>query len=327
MQPNNVRVAVIGAGNMGRHHVRNYHEMNGVRLAAIADADPASAALAKQYEVPFYESYQEMIKHEQPTAVSVVVPTPFHHEVASFALQNGADVLVEKPIAATVAEAHQLESLAQQFGRILTVGHIERFNPAVLHLKQLIASGRLGEISAMVCRRVGGFPQREPKTDVIVDLAIHDIDIMADLMGEVPQLVAAHGSRTFHSQRIDSAEILLRYGVAAGFVQTNWVTPVKIRTISITGSKGYVEANYITQEVELYEHTAVRSQDNFPDFVRELGTPQVIREKIKLIEPLRQELNLFIEAVKTRDESHIVKPADATTALAIALAAAREAQQ
>jgi UDP-N-acetylglucosamine 3-dehydrogenase len=328
--PKTVRVAVVGAGNMGRHHVRNYHELSGCELVGLADMSPAGKELADQYGIPFFHDAESLLATAKPDAVSVVVPTPYHFAVASEVLRRGVSVLVEKPIAATVEEGRQLVALARQHDCLFTVGHIERFNPAVRHLQALVEGGRLGDISAVVVRRVGGFPQREPSTDVIVDLAIHDIDVIASLLRQPARLMAAHGSRTLHSQMADSAELLLDLGGASGFIQTNWVTPVKIRTISITGSKGYVEANYITQEVLLYEHTAVEAKMKFADFVAELGQPKMHVEKVAFWEPLGLELELFVESVRTGKNAGVVDPEDAIAALDLALQASamvREAQQ
>lgn len=304
---------------MGRHHVRVYSHIPECELVALVDADPSSKTLADKYGIAYFANHEQMLKEIIPDAVSVVVPTPYHLLIASTCLKAGAHVLVEKPIAASVTEANELMDIARASDKILTVGHIERFNPAVRHLRELIDSGRLGKISTVTSRRVGGFPLREPKTDVVVDLAIHDIDIIAFLLGEPPRLLAAHGSQTFHSHQIDSAELLIQYGNAAGLIQTNWVTPVKVRQIAVTGSKGYVELNYLTQAMTLYEHTAVRSQDNFENFIAELGTPRVQQVDIAFREPLQAELESFVRACQTGDLEKVVSSVEATQALMVAL--------
>lgn len=319
-----IRVAVIGAGNMGQHHLRNYYEMSNVELVAVADKNPATKKLARKYKIHFYSDYKELLKKEAPQAVSIAVPTSFHFEVAGAAIKAGAHTLIEKPIANNVREAASLIQAASRRKVIFTVGHIERHNPVILKLKHIIETKKLGRISSVICRRVGGFPSIEPPTDVVVDLAIHDIDIMSYLIGQKPKLLSAHGSKTFHSQKIDSAEILLSYNGVSGFVQSNWVTPVKVRNINVTGSEGYVEANYITQKIQFYEHRAILQQGNFQEFVKTLGSPKIHTEQVKVEEPLRNELNSFVRAIVKNDPSKVMDPREALEALRVALAAGRQ---
>lgn len=322
--PEQLRVGVIGAGNMGQHHIRNYHEMPEVELVAIADsiADSQGQKLAEKYHTAFYSDYEEMLEVARPVAVSVAVPTYLHHEVASKTLALGIHTLVEKPITKDEVQAAELIELARQHETVLTVGHIERYNPVVLELKKIIDRGELGTVSSIISQRLGGFPRIEPESDVVVDLAIHDIDIISYLMGSEPDIIGAHGTSTFHSSETDSAEILLRYGNASGFVQANWTSPVKIRQLSITGSKGYVTVNYITQEITSYEHMAIRNQDNFDQFVKLLGEPtkkSIKFEQDEQSEPLRRELGAFAMAAAGEQPAMLVSPIDAVAALHTAL--------
>src|SRR3990167_3923265 len=299
--PEQIRVGVIGAGNMGENHIRNYSEMPETDLVAVADSNPEGKgqSLAEKHNTAFYTDYEQMLDEAQPAAVSIAVPTHLHYEIAKNTLNRGIHTLVEKPITHNEAQAAELIELAHQKEAVLTVGHVERYNPVVLELKKMIDRGDLGDIISIISQRLGGFPQEEPESDVVVDLAIHDIDIISFLMGREPEIIGAHGTNTFHSSETDSAEILLRYGNASGFVQANWTTPVKIRQLTISGSKGYVTANYITQEITSYEHMAIRPQDNFTDFVRRLGEPtkKVTRfEQDAQSEPLRRQLGAFAMA-------------------------------
>lgn len=324
----NIRVAVIGAGNMGKYHLRNYNKLPGAELVGVADINPAAEAIAKEYGTKYYADYRALLDEQQPEAVSIVVPTPFHFEVATAVMERGIHCLVEKPIASSVKEADQLIRLAAKKGVVFTVGHIEHYNPLIRKLKTMIDDNKVGEVSSVVCKRVGGFPPIEPKTDVIIDLAVHDIDIISHLLGKQPRKIYSHGSRTHHSQKIDSAEILLDYGKASGFVQANWLTPVKIRTIAITGSDGYVEGNYITQELEYYRHNVQReSTKSFSTFVVKIGEPQKQRIKVEFEEPLAIELKAFLAKVKGDRSIHLVRPEDAREALRLAVAATKPYEQ
>lgn len=322
-----VRVAVIGAGNMGRYHVRNYMNIPQANLVAIADLNPATEHMAKEHGIKHYINYKEMLDNENLEAVSIVVPTPFHAQVGKDVITRGINALVEKPIAASVAQANKLIELAKKHKVVFTVGHIERFNPVVRKLKQLIDSGKLGTVSSIVSKRVGGFPQVEPKTDVIIDLAVHDIDIMNYLLGKYPKKIHSHGSQTIHSSKVDSAHILLDYGDASGFAQANWMTPVKIRTISVTGSKGYAEGNYITQELVYYEHNMKKVNEGFETFVMTLGTPKKRTIKVAFQEPLAIELKNFLGHIRGNGKYPLVDPLDAREALRIAHAAIKKPQK
>lgn len=317
-----LRVVVVGAGNMGRNHVRTYSNMeDDVELLALADINPDSKHLANEYGIQHYTDYKKMFDELKPDAVSIVVPTPLHFTFGMEAMERGIHCLVEKPIASTPDEGDKLIAAAKKHGVIFTVGHIEHYNPMIQRLKSLIDRKEIGEVTSIVVKRVGGFPAVEPKTDVIIDLAVHDIGIMGHLLGSEPKQVFGHGSKTLHSKHYDSAEILLDFGDASGFIQANWITPVKIRTIAVTGSDGYVEGNYITQELTYYKHNMKKVRDSFKDFVQKLGEPEkkFIAETPQ--EPLANELKAFVRAIRTGDAGRLVDPLLARRALDVALRA------
>lgn len=317
-----IRVAVIGAGNMGRHHVRNYSILPESELVALADVNPDSKKLADEYKAEFFTDYKEMLDTVKPDAISIVVPTPLHFEVGSYAMERGIHCLVEKPIAYSVDEADKLIKLAEKHNLVFTVGHIERYNPIIRAIKDIVDQKKLGKITSIVCQRVGGFPQVEPKTDVIIDLAVHDIDILNYLIGKYPEKIHSHASRTHHSKKVDSAEILMDYGDISGFVRANWLTPVKIRTISITGSNGYLEGNYITQELVYYEHNMqLNKNGQFSNFVTNLGDPKKEVVPVDFEEPLAVELKTFMRTIVGEKTGGLVDPADAREALKLSLKA------
>lgn len=319
-----VRAAVIGAGNIGRHHVRAYAQLPGVELVAVADINPGRRLAADRHGVPFYRDFREMLARHAVDAVSIAVPAPVRFPIAAYALQAGVHTLVEKPIAETPHEADRLIESAARHGVVFTAGHVERYNPVVTRLGELIRGGDIGQVLSVVCKRVGGFPAIEPQTDVIVDLAVHDIDIISALLGQAPRVIGSHVSRTFHPDKADSAEILLGFEGASGFIQANWITPVKIRTIAVTGSRGYVEANYITQEIRVYEHSSPHTGAGFEGFVAKLGEPRSRVEMIEKSEPLVNELEAFARAVSTGDAGGVMSPEEAKRALEVALEATRE---
>jgi UDP-N-acetylglucosamine 3-dehydrogenase len=253
--------------------------------------------------------------------VCVAVPTASHHTVALEALKAELHVLVEKPIASTLEEADQLIAAADVAGVVLAVGHVERHNPVVHELRRLIADGTLGDVSSLLAQRLGGVPPRRPATNVIVDLAVHDIDVMGYLMGQPPTLLAAHGSRTFHGDRHDSAELLLRVGSASGFIQANWITPAKVRTITVTGSRGLAEANYVSQELRLLEATWRDDIDDFAAFVDAFGRPRELDVPVARQEPLWNEIVAFVDDIRHGALSRSVSAADGRHALSVAIEA------
>lgn len=174
-----MRAAVIGVGAMGRNHARVYREMPETDLVAVADLDEARAGeVVRLYGGSVYTDHQVMLSEVRPDLVSVAVPTKEHYKVGLCALEAGCHVLVEKPIAATLEQGRHMIDRAAQVGRVLVVGHIERYNPAVTELKRRLEEGQLGRIFQIRARRLGPFPARVRDVGVVVDLATHDLDIM-----------------------------------------------------------------------------------------------------------------------------------------------------
>jgi UDP-N-acetylglucosamine 3-dehydrogenase len=316
-----LKVAVIGVGNMGRHHVRNYFEIDNVELVAVADLNKElGQEMAEKYNCKYYENYSEMIKNEKLDAVTIVVPSKFHHKVGMEVLEKGINVLMEKPIAMNSSDAEDLIECAKNHNVKLMIGHIERFNPGVIKLKELIESGKLGKINSIIARRVGAFPPQIKDANVLVDLGVHDIDIINYLLGKEPDRVVCNGGRALIESREDYAEIFMNYGDISGFVQVNWITPVKIRNLAVTGSEGYAELNYITQKLELYKSHYSKDFDGFGEFVIKFGDAEKEDIDVDQKEPLRAEIESFLNAIR-RNEKVVTSGEDGLTALKIALAA------
>jgi UDP-N-acetylglucosamine 3-dehydrogenase len=314
-----LRVGVIGVGTMGLHHARNYAELANADLVAVADTDMSRAnTVAARFGCRAFNDYREMLSNEHLDAVSVVVPTELHYTVAMDTLRAHVHTLVEKPIARSLEQASELIEAGHTYGVKLAVGHVERFNPAVQELKRRLKTGELGTISSMIARRVGVMPPRIKDVDVILDLAVHDIDVVMYLLDQEPSEVAAcAGSALLSHNRSDHSEIFLRFGNIGCFIQANWITPIKIRTLSVTGDAGHAELNYITQRLEIFQSTLDRHFDNFGDFVVRFGTPQTIAVDTTPQEPLRLELKSFLNAIEGQD-SVIVTGEEGARTLAVA---------
>jgi UDP-N-acetylglucosamine 3-dehydrogenase len=311
-----LRAAVLGVGLMGAHHARLYREIDGVELVAIADQSDELAEIALRFGCQGYRDHEELLARERPDVVSIAVPTSAHLAVALSALRAGCHVLVEKPIAGSSSEGEELARAARASGLVLGVGHIERFNPAVRRLHELIQEGALGRITSCIARRVGVMPPRVRDADIVVDLAVHDIDVFDFLLGSYPERVRATGGRAWLSDRTDHAEILLDYGSVGCFIQVNWQTPVRIRTLAVTGESGYCELNYVTQELLHYRTPEPGPVGTFDEFVRRYGETQAELEPTVRAEPLRLEIEGFLAAV--RGDGDVVSAEDAIAALRVA---------
>ena len=171
-----MKIGVIGAGNMGKKHIRVLSDIDEVSKILVADIDTKEEKkLKKRFNTEFYSDYKKMILAEKPIAVNICVPTFLHFKIAKWCMEHGVNVFVEKPIASKVSEAKKLINLAKKHKVLLMVGHIERFNPAVRKVKELIDKGEIGKIIAITARRLGGFPPQIVDVNIAVDLAIHDI--------------------------------------------------------------------------------------------------------------------------------------------------------
>jgi UDP-N-acetylglucosamine 3-dehydrogenase len=297
-----LRVGVIGAGAMGKNHIRIYSEMPDVELAGISDIDKDLVeSLAQQYNTKAFTDYKEMLA-SGIDAVSIVVPTKMHRQVAIDAIEAGAHVLVEKPIADTVENADAIIDAANKKGRLVMVGHIERFNPAVIKLKEIIDSGLLGKIVSISTTRVGPYNPRIRDVGVILDIGVHDIDVISYLYGSDINQVYAVAGADIHSFE-DHATIHMRLDHSfSGLVEVNWLTPHKIRKLTAVGVDGVAYLDYIDQTVELHDSGWIR------------------KAKIEQKEPLRNELEYFIDCI-TNSKQPNPSGTDGKHALKVSLAA------
>lgn len=313
-----LKAAVIGGGSMGRNHARVFADMDDVALVGVADVSEASLSFFQQrYHVNTYTDYHEMLQREKPDLVSVVVPTEMHFVVARDVIAAGVPVLVEKPIAATLNEGADLIHLAAKHKVMLTVGHIERFNPAIRALKRCLDAGELGQVYQISARRIGPFPSRIKDVGVVIDLATHDLDIMHYLTGSTISRLHAEIGRRLHTNHEDLLSAMLRFeNDVIGVLDINWLSPAKVRELSVIGERGMFVANYLTQDLTLYENDSATGE--WPEMaVMGVSEGRMIRYKVAKREPLREELTAFARAV-ANGEPAPVNAVDALLALAVA---------
>ncbi len=289
------RVGVIGVGHVGQHHARIYRELPGVELAGIADIDPARLQEVKRVaEAPVFQDYREIFGHVE--AVSLAVPTHLHAQIARECLDRGVDVLVEKPMAQTLEEAEELTDLAKRRGRILQVGHVERFNGAVRALHRIVKTPGFIE-----CHRLSPFPQRGTDVDVILDLMIHDIDIILSLVKSPVSQVNAVGVPVL-TDRVDISNARLEFasGCVAN-VTASRVSIERLRKIRIFQPDTYISLDYASQEITLFRRLP-------PDLASQPPQPpQIVREEVVVEkeEPLRLQLMSFLSSVRERTRPEV----------------------
>jgi len=298
--PDILRAGVIGAGAMGRHHVRIYHDLDDVDLVAVADPDAARIAdVARRYPARAYADYRDMLAEASLDMVSVAAPSQAHLAAALAAIEAGAHVLVEKPIAPTVAEGETIVAAATAAGVLLSVGHVERFNPAVIELKRRLASGELGRVFKIEARRLGPFPARVRDVGVVIDLATHDLDIMRWLIDQPVVRVSAETARRIHTSHEDLLAGHLRFADGTiGILNVDWLTPTKVRELSVTGERGLFVVNYLTQELRFYENDAADSRWEALGVLTGVSEGNMTRLKVERREPLAAELAAFVAAVR-----------------------------
>lgn len=300
-----LKTAVIGVGNMGINHVRVYSEIS--NLVAVSDINEnLGKQIANKYHTNYYKSFQEMFQKEKPDAVSVVIPTIHHKDVVVDCLKHKIPVLVEKPLAINVQESQEIIKIAKETRTLLTVGHIERFNPAVIKLKEFIKKGAFGQIVSIVIKRVGLYPPQIKDVNVVTDLAVHDLDIVCNLLEEMPKSIFATGGSGLNANHLDYADIFLNFNKINCYIQVNWITPIKIRTLSVTGITGYGELDYITQKFTLYKSNIKSARlEGLKSFITKWGKPQKISIPIQVKEPLKLELVNFLESVSNKTNPQV----------------------
>ncbi len=295
-----LKAAVIGVGSIGQHHARVYREMEGVELVAIADANAGTAAkIGSRQNVPYYTDYQQMIDEKKPDLISVCVPTSLHYKVGGELIEQGINVLLEKPITSTIDQGEKLVALAKEKGVVLAVGHIERFNPAAMELRRRLREGMIGKLYQITARRVSPYPPRIQDAGVIIDLASHDIDLMRYLTDEPILRVYGETVQSINSDREDMFNGLMRFrSGAVGVLDVNWISPTKIRQIHVTGSRGLFRCDLLSQELYFYENDSAPSQWDTLAILRGVSEGNVLGIRINRHEPLAAELNDFVASVR-----------------------------
>jgi len=298
-----LKIGVVGVGVMGSNHARVLSEMPGVHLVGVADPDRKQRDfVARAIDCPVFSDMDDLLRRGVD-AITIAAPTHLHHDLALECIARGVHLLVEKPIASNVAEGRSIVAAARRAGVTLMVGHVERFNPAVESIKRWIKDQ---DILSIAITRVGPFPPRMSSVGVVIDLAVHDIDLIrwftdSEIVEIQPQLSSAV------AEREDIA--LLQFRTASGVlahINTNWLTPFKARNIHIATRDKYLIADLLTLQVT--ECFGFQTDGSYS--MRHLS--------VGYAEPLRAELNAFVNAVR-RGETPAVTGEEGVASLEIAM--------
>ncbi|MDR1621935.1 MAG: Gfo/Idh/MocA family oxidoreductase [Synergistaceae bacterium] len=303
------RVGVIGVGHLGQHHARVYTELLDARLVGIVDVDENRAqSIGENLGVPCYTSMEELFERQNPEALSIVVPTSLHYSVAIRALERGVHVLIEKPVTTRPSEAEELLNIAARKNLVLQVGHIERFNSAVRHISQTVRAPIYLE-----SKRVGPFSPRINDVGVVLDLMIHDIDIVLSLVPSEISRIAATGCRVLtEHEDIASAQVTFENGVMAHILVSR-VAEKRMRQVDIMERERHITVNYETQDVQI--HRCVRDNNGVTEILERPVFPKS--------EPLKLELAHFIGCVREKRQP-LVGIRDGKRALEVAIEVLRQ---
>lgn len=295
---NKIKVGIVGVGHLGAIHAKVCSNLHSVELVGVCDCNLERALeIGKKYHTRSYADYEDLF--DKVEAASIVVPTSLHYNIAKDFLNRGIHVLIEKPITKTLSEADELIETAQKKDLIIQVGHVERFNAAVLALEKYLKKPKFIE-----CQRLGPFHKRVEDVGVVLDLMIHDIDIVLGLIKQDVVNIEAVGLSTMSAHEdVANVRLIFEDGTIADITASR-VTKDVVRKIRIFQEDSYISLDYLNQEVTIFKKTG----------------DKILKEKVKVkkVAPLKEELESFIECVRDHKKP-IVSGVEGKRALQVAL--------
>jgi predicted dehydrogenase len=310
-----IRVGVIGVGNMGERHCRVFSTMSQVTLAGISDlAEERGRAIQEKYETHYYSNFHDLLPNVD--AVSIATTTPGHYPLALECLKQGKHLLVEKPIALNVMQAREMVEKAEENNCTLMIGHIERYNPAFEELKSLLDARQDEETVAINIRRLSPFDSSQTDVDVVLDLMIHDLDLVLKLTGRLPDAIETFGRSVF-TRTIDHAIATLYYhdGPVVSLTASR-VTQQKVRAIEITSKESYIETDLLHKTLSIHRRFVPHYTNQEAPKYRQEGF--IERIFVPATEPLMLELSDFVQSLR-KGTTPQVTGHDGMAALALAV--------
>jgi len=313
-----MRIVVVGIGAMGWNHARVCSEL-GV-LVGICDQNDSNLRKAgEEFQVPSFKNIETAILETNSNAVIIATPTTTHHDLSIMALELNQHILVEKPLCENINRAENLVKLSGKKNLTLAVGHIERHNPVIKELKNILISRELGDVITFSSKRASSFPKRVTDIGVILDLAIHDIDNAIYLMDSIPTQIYSIGGKHKGHDFEDFAHIMIRFeNGKTALVEVNWVSPMRVREAIVTLEKALIKVDYMSQEVTISK--SKHSDPENPQFYPLKIESEVNTIKLEKKEPLKLEIEDFIKACLTKS-SPLVSGKSAVLSLKTTIAA------
>lgn len=271
--------------------------MPGAELVGVADVSELARAQAASLGYRTFDSAAALLD-AGIEAVVISVPTSLHEDVAEAFIDRACALLIEKPLADSMVVAKRLIARCALARVQLMVGYVERYNPALEFVRDFVGAGNLGRLISMSARRVGVLPPRIRDASVLIDIGVHDIDMVAFITGARLNLLAAHGGMAVLDDRLDFATLLLDAAGCVVSIEANWITPVKLRELSITGTRGFCRVDYITQEAWFAPGQRFEPTGDYEELVRQYKAGSLIALPVRKREPLLRELEVFIAGVR-----------------------------
>jgi UDP-N-acetylglucosamine 3-dehydrogenase len=297
-----LRGIVVGLGAMGSHHLRVLRSLPNCSVVAVVDPEderrssvsPADGAIGQ------HASFGNALERHEADFACIAAPVDRLAALAREALDAGLAVLVEKPLATNETEAEELIDHAEERSLLLSVGHVERFNPAVVALKEKLATDALGRIYQLHARRLSPYPDRRNLSGVALDLATHDLDVMRHVLGKEVVRVFAETAHRTGNEIEDLVCASLRFeDESTGLLEVNWLTPTKVRELTVTGERGMFVVDYLTQDLRFFEHPRAAIEWEALGVVRGSDEGDMIRYAIPRREPLVVQWEAFLAALRT----------------------------
>ncbi|MFA5312646.1 MAG: Gfo/Idh/MocA family oxidoreductase [Methanomassiliicoccales archaeon] len=296
-----LRVGVIGVGSMGQNHVRVYSEV--ADLVGVHDAfKEQSTKVAQRFNIGSFDNLDDLL--DRVDAVSICTPTSIHYEMAMKVIGRGRSLLIEKPFTGNSRQAEELTRFAEKEGVTLASGFIERFNPIVSVARDAIHANKFGKVITLASRRVSSFPSRIRDVGVIMDLGIHDIDVIRHITDSDVRSVFALGGKFQNDKFEDYANLLLEMNNGAvAFIEVNWLTPMKVRSVSLTCSERFVQLDYTDQSLAISSSSI--SNVDLGDMFRIPLEQDVRKVSVKKEEPLKRELEMFLASAEGKSRPFV----------------------
>lgn len=312
----------MGLGTMGSHHLRVLSSMPGVRVVAAVDPSERRRELVRERyaQVDVHSSLDTVLEAHEVDFACLAAPVKELPDLAAQCIDASIALLIEKPMAPTEEQAIEMVQAAEKAGVLLSVGYVERYNPAVVALRRKLDEGAIGRILQLHARRLSPSPDRPSMLSVALDLATHDIDVMRCLDGSEITRVYAETATRFHVENNDLLCATLRFGSdATGLLEVNWITPTKVRQLYVTGEDGMFAVDYLLQDLVFFENPRMATEWDALQGVRGMGEGDMVRFALARREPLAVEWESFL-AVLGGGDAPLVTGEDGVMALRIARA-------